>query len=475
LIRYQFTNHLDSSTLELDEAAEIISYEEYYPYGSTSYESVRKQVEVSPKRYRYTGKERDNETGFYYHGARYCAPWLGRWISCDPAGMVDGTNLYAYVRNNPLRLVDPNGRQSDDKLHDANKAQGNSADKGVANKTASDGADIAKDKPPDSIAKKSTDIVPPITDPALGDPAGKKDPKPDKPNLYLASVYQGIGTWDHPGFELETNFSGALIHTTGLGQGPRVGGGLNTLSLAVRKSAEGMPDNTSFDIGATGGISYLSVGGANAGRFPNAASLLGTLHYGAKNDNDWGFAVYGSGGAAWSRNASTNQWYGATYGGSGTLVLGHEPDEGLNFGFNVTGSGQNAGQLTQGPTLSGVGSVLGVGSVSGDVGPVNLSGELYGGYAAGGGTTSAAGGTGQSASAWNAGAGVGVSYSKVGPITVLDEGTPKNQTNTISFNVNYWHQSGEVQNIGTSAPSGRFSTDTVMFTVTIGFRQPPQF
>ena len=47
----------------------------------------------SPKRYRYTGKERDEESGLHYHGARYYAPWLGRWTSCDPKGFIDGTNL----------------------------------------------------------------------------------------------------------------------------------------------------------------------------------------------------------------------------------------------------------------------------------------------------------------------------------------------------------------------------------------------
>jgi len=114
LIRYQFGNHLGSASLELDDSGQIISYEEYYPYGSTSYQAGRSAAEVSLKRYRYTGMERDEETGFTYHGARYYAPWLGRWVSCDQAGIVDGLNLYSYVVNNPIRLIDPNGLQSED-------------------------------------------------------------------------------------------------------------------------------------------------------------------------------------------------------------------------------------------------------------------------------------------------------------------------------------------------------------------------
>ena len=109
LIRYQFTNHLDSSCLELDGDAAIISYEEYYPYGSTSYESARRKVEVSSKRYRFTGQERDEETGLYFCGARYCASWLGRWTAPDPKGLADGTNLFVYCSGNPIGLRDPNG------------------------------------------------------------------------------------------------------------------------------------------------------------------------------------------------------------------------------------------------------------------------------------------------------------------------------------------------------------------------------
>ncbi len=108
LIRYQFGNHLGSASLELDDEAKIISYEEYNPYGSTSYQAVRSQTKTA-KRYRYTGKERDEESGLYYHGARYYAPWVGRWSSCDPVGMMDGSNLYAYVRNRPVKLVDRTG------------------------------------------------------------------------------------------------------------------------------------------------------------------------------------------------------------------------------------------------------------------------------------------------------------------------------------------------------------------------------
>lgn len=113
LIRYQLSNHLGSARLELDYHAKIISYEEYYPYGNTSYQSVRCQAET-PKRYRFTGKERDEESGLYYHGMRYYAPWLGLWSSCDPAGLVSGGNLYRYVRSNPIRFFDMTGEQEID-------------------------------------------------------------------------------------------------------------------------------------------------------------------------------------------------------------------------------------------------------------------------------------------------------------------------------------------------------------------------
>jgi RHS repeat-associated protein len=108
LIRYQFGNHLGSASLELDQAAQVISYEEYSPYGSSTYQAVRSNTE-SAKRYRYTGQERDEESGLYYHGARYYAAWLGRWSSADPIGIQDGPNIFSYVSNKPIVMTDPSG------------------------------------------------------------------------------------------------------------------------------------------------------------------------------------------------------------------------------------------------------------------------------------------------------------------------------------------------------------------------------
>jgi RHS repeat-associated protein len=87
--------------------------------------------------YRFTGKELDGETGFYYYGARYLDPKTSRWISGDPAmgeyipgapvneaarsrngnlpgmgGVFNLVNLhvYHYAGNNPLKYTDPDGR-----------------------------------------------------------------------------------------------------------------------------------------------------------------------------------------------------------------------------------------------------------------------------------------------------------------------------------------------------------------------------
>jgi RHS repeat-associated protein len=111
-VRYQLANTLSSTVMELDILAQVISYEEYYPYGSTSYQAGRSVAEVSLKRYRYIGMERDNESGLEYHSTRYYAPWLGRWTTCDPASLQGGVNLYRYCYASPLLLRDAGGTEA---------------------------------------------------------------------------------------------------------------------------------------------------------------------------------------------------------------------------------------------------------------------------------------------------------------------------------------------------------------------------
>lgn len=120
LIRYQLGNHLHSASVELDKDGALISYEEYHPYGTTSFQAMG-AAEVSLKRYRYTGKEQDEESGFYYHGARYYMHWLARWMACDPGGFADGINLYAMVSANPISLTDPSGLAGIDPTEEARK------------------------------------------------------------------------------------------------------------------------------------------------------------------------------------------------------------------------------------------------------------------------------------------------------------------------------------------------------------------
>ncbi|QXO71224.1 RHS repeat protein [Morganella morganii] len=107
-MRWSYSNLIGSSGLELDGKGNIISMEEYYPYGGTAVWTARSVAEAEYKTVRYSGKERD-ATGLYYYGYRYYQPWAGRWLSADPAGTMDGLNLFRMVRNNPLRFFDTNG------------------------------------------------------------------------------------------------------------------------------------------------------------------------------------------------------------------------------------------------------------------------------------------------------------------------------------------------------------------------------
>ncbi len=86
----------------------LAAYYEYDAWGNVMTEAEKTGVE-NP--YRYSTKEWDKKSGLSYFGARYYSSEIGRWTQRDPAGTVDGLNLYAHVANDPVGYIDPSGNQ----------------------------------------------------------------------------------------------------------------------------------------------------------------------------------------------------------------------------------------------------------------------------------------------------------------------------------------------------------------------------
>ena len=107
-IKFVLENNIGSSSILLDNTGSVVNEQEYYPFGETSFGSHGK------KRYQYVGKERDEESGMYYYGARYYAPWTCRFISVDPlAGKYADINPYNYAGNKPIGKIDIDGLQEE--------------------------------------------------------------------------------------------------------------------------------------------------------------------------------------------------------------------------------------------------------------------------------------------------------------------------------------------------------------------------
>ena len=112
---FYHADHLDSATLVTDLAGNVVAETAYYPFGMPRNEATA--VPWWRGDYRFTGKERDRESGLCYYGARYYEPVLGKFVSADPLyveGFGDGGDpqrlgLYTYVRNNPVNWIDPTG------------------------------------------------------------------------------------------------------------------------------------------------------------------------------------------------------------------------------------------------------------------------------------------------------------------------------------------------------------------------------
>jgi RHS repeat-associated protein len=137
-VQFHLGDHLGSSNVVVDSGGALVNREEFTPYGETSFGSFAK------KRYRFTGMERDEESGLHFHNARYYLSWLLRWLSVDPylvtpektvsprdssssshitkcikdittgkGEVISSTrmNPYCYSLDNPINLSDRNGAE----------------------------------------------------------------------------------------------------------------------------------------------------------------------------------------------------------------------------------------------------------------------------------------------------------------------------------------------------------------------------
>lgn len=110
-VYFYHSDHLGSANWITDTYGSPIQYIHYAPYG----ELIENQMQFKyDERYKFTGKERDWESGYDYFGARYW--WLaGTWLSVDPlSDKYPQISPYAYTLWNPIRFVDPDGRYFDD-------------------------------------------------------------------------------------------------------------------------------------------------------------------------------------------------------------------------------------------------------------------------------------------------------------------------------------------------------------------------
>ena len=112
-IFYYFADHLGTSRGIVKAGQTAACYDaDFYPFGQ---EAIN-YANTCSQNYKFTGKERDSETGKDNFGARYYGSSMGRFMTPDPSGIdladwrdPQQLNLYSYVRNNPVMLTDPYG------------------------------------------------------------------------------------------------------------------------------------------------------------------------------------------------------------------------------------------------------------------------------------------------------------------------------------------------------------------------------
>ena len=107
---YALNDHLGTTRRLIDENQDTVWSAQYLPFGEvTTDEDPDGNGEAISFALRFPGQYYDSETGLHYNYFRTYDPALGRYLSSDPLGLIDGPNTYAYVGGNPVNFSDPRG------------------------------------------------------------------------------------------------------------------------------------------------------------------------------------------------------------------------------------------------------------------------------------------------------------------------------------------------------------------------------
>lgn len=175
-ILYNLEDHLNNSTHTVSDTGAFLSKEEYYSFGETAYGSYSK------KRYRFNGKELDSESGLYYYGMRYYAPWTCRFVNVDPIwDQYPFYTPYQYAGNEPIANRDLDGLEP-----------GGSAKNTGGNQPAANGQTVKRSGTPTGIINSgSTESV--IINGVSG---GNKSQSSQAPESRNALTIYVNGYWD---------------------------------------------------------------------------------------------------------------------------------------------------------------------------------------------------------------------------------------------------------------------------------------
>jgi RHS repeat-associated protein len=306
---YVSWDHLGSVRMLTDGSGNVVARHDYLPFGEEIPANTAGRnsqwgltADVDTK---FTGQIRDNETGMDYFNARYLTGALGRFNSSDPLNLgADATdpqtwNGYAYVRNNPLALVDPMGLCTFDAEGNAVEDENGACYEGGFGGSVTVTASLPPDVMPIFVSLPSllSDTQQPMQSapPAVTETGvGIKPPKNGTQSCVAPNFLQRAG------IAVQAGIARFFNKTIGVGAGGSIGAG-NIVGVSLSVSRQVV-------VASNGQAAFATSVSAFTGHIFNSATTPGYGGYGgiqfslsnARNVNDLGGSAldYGFGGGS---------------------------------------------------------------------------------------------------------------------------------------------------------------------------------